>query len=50
MELVDGDFKLTYTKPISDATLTDLANKYQARQWSYAPTSDYGGPRSTRRR
>ena len=28
MELVDGDFKLTYTKPMSDATLTDLPTKY----------------------
>ena len=25
MELADGGFKLTYTKPVSDATLTDLA-------------------------
>ena len=25
MELVGGDFKLTYTKPLSDATLTNLA-------------------------
>src|ERR1044072_8740848 len=39
MELVDGGFKLTYTKPVSDATLTDLKTKYQAKQWHYAPTS-----------
>ncbi len=45
MELADGGFKLTYTKPLSDATLTDLAEKYQARQWTYAPTSSYGGPK-----
>ncbi len=45
MELADGGFKLTYTKPLSDATLADLADKYQVRQWSYAPTSTYGGPK-----
>jgi hypothetical protein len=45
MELADGGFKLTYTKPLSDATLTDLAEKYQARQWTYVPTSNYGGPK-----
>ena len=50
MELVDGGFKLTYTKPLSDATLTDLADKYQARQWTYAPTSATAARRSPRRR
>ena len=45
MELVDGGFKLTYTKPLSDATLADLADKYKVRQWSYVPTSSYGGPK-----
>ena len=50
MELADGGFKLTYTKPLSDATLADLAEKYTARQWTYAPTSAYGGPRSRTRR
>ena len=45
MELVDGDFKLTYTKPLSDATLADLADKYTVRQWGYAPTASYGGPK-----
>jgi hypothetical protein len=45
MELVEGGFKLTYTKPISDETLADLASKYTAKQWTYAPTSAYGGPK-----
>jgi len=45
MELVDGGFKLTYTKPLSDETVADLASKYQARQWTYAPTPAYGGPK-----
>jgi hypothetical protein len=45
MELDGNGFKLTYTKPLSDATLADLAKKYQVRQWGYAPTSSYGGPK-----
>jgi PKD repeat protein len=45
MELADGGFDLTYTKPLSDATLADLAAKYQVQQWTYVPTSNYGGPK-----
>ena len=29
MELADGGFDLTYTKPLSDATVADLAEKYR---------------------
>jgi regulation of enolase protein 1 (concanavalin A-like superfamily) len=45
MELAEGGFDLTYTKPLSDAALTDLADKYQVQQWTYVPTSSYGGPK-----
>jgi hypothetical protein len=45
MELAEGGFDLTYTKPLSDATLAQLADKYVVRQWGYAPTSAYGGPK-----
>ena len=45
MELADGGFDLTYTKPLSDATLADLADKYRVQQWTYVPTSAYGGPK-----
>jgi hypothetical protein len=45
MRAIDGGFELEYTQPLSAATATDLAAKYQARQWRYAPTSEYGGPR-----
>ena len=45
MELADGGFDLTYTKPLSDATIADLAGKYQVKQWGYRPTSAYGGPK-----
>jgi PKD repeat protein len=45
MELADGGFDLTYTKPLSDATLADLVSKYKVQQWTYVPTSAYGGPK-----
>ena len=45
MELAEGGFDLTYTKPLSDAALADLAGKYRVEQWGYAPTSAYGGPK-----
>ena len=45
MELAEGGFDLTYTKPLSDETVADLAGKYQVRQWTYVPTSAYGGPK-----
>ena len=45
MELADGGFDLTYTKPLSAETLADLAGKYRVRQWTYVPTSSYGGPK-----
>ena len=45
MELAEGGFDLTYTKPLSDATLADLADNYQVQQWTYVPTAAYGGPK-----
>ena len=45
MELADGGFDLTYTKPLSEETVADLAAKYRVRQWTYVPTSNYGGPK-----
>ena len=45
MELADGGFDLTYTKPLSDATLATLADNYQVQQWTYVPTASYGGPK-----
>jgi hypothetical protein len=45
MRAIDGGFELEYTQPLSAATATDLATKYQAKQWRYAPTVDYGGPK-----
>ena len=45
MELAEGGFDLTYTKPLSDATLAQLADKYEVQQWTYVPTAAYGGPK-----
>jgi PKD repeat protein len=45
MELAEGGFDLTYTKPLSDATLAQLADKYDVQQWTYVPTAAYGGPK-----
>jgi hypothetical protein len=45
MRAVDGGFELEYTQPLSTATVQDLAAKYQAQQWRYVPTADYGGPK-----
>jgi hypothetical protein len=45
MRAVAGGFELEYTQPLSAATAQDLAAKYQAQQWRYVPTPDYGGPK-----
>jgi 3-keto-disaccharide hydrolase/carbohydrate binding protein with CBM35 domain len=45
MRAVPGGFDLEYTQPVSDATAEQLASHYQAEQWRYTPTSDYGGPK-----
>ena len=45
MHAVDGGFELTYTQPLSDETVRDLAAKYRAEQWRYVATPQYGGPK-----
>ncbi len=45
MKVVEGGFDVTYTKPLSAETLTDLASKYQIEQWRYRATAQYGGPK-----
>jgi plastocyanin len=45
MELAEGGFDLTYTKPLSEETIEGLADKYVVRQWYYVPTPAYGGPK-----
>lgn len=45
MRAVPGGFDLEYTQPLSEATAEKLAAHYQAEQWRYTPTSDYGGPK-----
>ncbi|MFJ8887791.1 family 16 glycoside hydrolase [Streptomyces sp. NPDC102402] len=45
MRAVPGGFDLEYTQPLSQATAEKLTERYQAEQWRYTPTSDYGGPK-----
>ncbi|MET9932636.1 MULTISPECIES: ricin-type beta-trefoil lectin domain protein [unclassified Streptomyces] len=45
MRAVPGGFALEYTQPLSTQTATDLAKRYRIKQWRYAPTADYGGPK-----
>ncbi|EGX56646.1 large, multifunctional secreted protein [Streptomyces zinciresistens K42] len=45
MRAVPGGFDLEYTQRLSQATAQELAARYQAQQWRYTPTSDYGGPK-----
>ncbi|MFI8404001.1 ricin-type beta-trefoil lectin domain protein [Streptomyces sp. NPDC085463] len=45
MRAVAGGFALEYTQPLSTQTATDLAKRYTIKQWRYAPTADYGGPK-----
>ncbi|MGW9448629.1 lectin [Streptomyces sp. NPDC055632] len=45
MRAVPGGFALEYTQPLSTQTATDLAGRYKIKQWRYAPTADYGGPK-----
>ena len=44
-ELTETGFKLTYTKPLSEATKQGLASRYRVNQWRYQPTAQYGGPK-----
>ncbi|MEE1750999.1 lectin [Streptomyces sp. SP18CS02] len=45
MRAVPGGFALEYTQPLSAGTATDLAKRYRIKQWRYAPTANYGGPK-----
>jgi hypothetical protein len=45
MRAVQGGFEIEYTQPLSAETAQNLAAKYQAQQWRYAPTPAYGGPK-----
>lgn len=45
MDVVEGGFEITYTQPLSAATLEDLASKYEVEQWRYRATAQYGGPK-----
>ncbi|MEU8611034.1 family 16 glycoside hydrolase [Actinoplanes sp. NPDC048791] len=44
MKATETGFKIEYTKPLSDATVTALPTAYKVEQWRYAATAQYGGP------
>ncbi|WP_234983278.1 bacterial Ig-like domain-containing protein, partial [Demequina sp. NBRC 110053] len=45
MRVIEGGFEIEYTEPISEETATNIADAYTFKQWSYAPTAQYGGPK-----
>ncbi|MFW7415334.1 bacterial Ig-like domain-containing protein, partial [Demequina sp. SO4-18] len=45
MRVVEGGFEIEYTEPISAETAANIAESYSIKQWSYTPTSNYGGPK-----
>lgn len=45
MKVVEGGFEITYTEPLSAATIAGLADEYSLEQWRYKATSQYGGPK-----
>jgi len=45
MRAIEGGFELEYTQPLSAETMQNLTSRYQATQWRYVPTADYGGPK-----
>ncbi|PXY28909.1 hypothetical protein BAY59_14695 [Prauserella coralliicola] len=45
MRAIDGGFKIEYTRPLSAETAQDLAARYNAEQWRYVATPQYGGPK-----
>ncbi|MEV0393739.1 family 16 glycoside hydrolase [Polymorphospora rubra] len=45
MSATPNGFKIEYTRPLSTATIQDIARRYQVKQWRYVPAPTYGGPK-----
>lgn len=45
VKVTETGFAIEYTQPISDETVANIASAYQAQQWRYVATSNYGGPK-----
>nr|MDT0656769.1 family 16 glycoside hydrolase [Micromonospora sp. DSM 115978] len=45
MSATKDGFKIEYTRPLSTATIQNIAEGYRLEQWRYAPTPTYGGPK-----
>ena len=45
VKITSTGFDISYTKPISDETITKIATSYRVKQWRYVATAEYGGPK-----
>src|SRR5699024_8504363 len=45
VRLTDNGFEISYTQPLSQETVENIAEAYTVSQWRYVPTSSYGGPK-----
>ncbi|HEX5541817.1 MAG TPA: family 16 glycoside hydrolase, partial [Micromonospora sp.] len=45
MRAINNGFELEYTQPLSEETAEELTSRYEVKQWRYAPTNTYGGPK-----
>ncbi len=45
MEVTETGFDITYTRPVADDVVENVGERYEVEQWSYTPTSQYGGPK-----
>ncbi|MEV0733121.1 family 16 glycoside hydrolase [Polymorphospora sp. NPDC050346] len=45
MSATPNGFRIEYTRPLSTATIQDIAQRYRLQQWRYAPAPTYGGPK-----
>ncbi|UCM86562.1 family 16 glycoside hydrolase [Streptomyces marincola] len=43
MEVTGTGFDITYTKPVAADVIENASERYAVEQWSYTPTSQYGG-------
>lgn len=45
VRLTENGFEISYTQPLSQETVENIAEAYAVSQWRYVPTSSYGGPK-----
>ncbi|MBP2326874.1 sugar lactone lactonase YvrE [Kibdelosporangium banguiense] len=45
MRAIEGGFEIEYNQRVSYETAADLVSHYKVKQWRYAPSPAYGGPK-----